>query len=243
VDSAAALIGENAHLLRARGEDLQILEYCRAKLDGQLAPLRNELNRALDPPDEALSGSPVHAALADLDRCDIYYTTNYDSFLERAISLSGRVCSAVATEANLASYLESRSSADGGRSPCRVVKFHGDLDNPEQMVLSDSDYRDRLQFTEPLDTLLRSDLLGRAVLFLGYSFRDWNVSYLFHLVGRDFGAARPGVFGGPRAYIAVSDPSDFERSLFAARNIGVIPIGSEDRAGDIASLLGEVGRE
>jgi hypothetical protein len=77
------------------------------------------------------------------------------------------------------------------------------------------------------------------MLFIGYSFRDWNVSYLFRLINEQFGPL-PQAPTGRRAYIAVPDPSDFEYTLFRARNIEVIPIRGDHMPGDIAALLGEL---
>jgi hypothetical protein len=104
------------------------------------------------------------------------------------------------------------------------------------MVLSESDYEKRLRFAEVEDQRLKSDMLGRALLFLGYSFRDWNVSYLFRLVNDQFGDL-PSAPTGRRAYITVSDPSDFEYELFRARNIEVLPIRRLAMTEDIVDLL------
>jgi hypothetical protein len=87
-----------------------------------------------------------------------------------------------------------------------------------------------------MDYRLRSDVLGRAVLFIGYSFRDPNVSYLFRLVNDQF-QNLPLSLSGKRAYIATPDPSDFEISLFDQRNIEVIPINSGDMTAAITELL------
>ncbi|MDP9334287.1 MAG: SIR2 family protein [Actinomycetota bacterium] len=227
-------------MLRARGEDLQILEYYRLKRHDNLAPLRNDLLKDLNAPDDALTSSVIHEALVALRLCDIYYTTNYDDFLERAMKLAGRRCQAVATEVDVGRFLSDAHSNVNAEPAVRVVKFHGDLNNPDEMVLSDRHYRDRLRLTTPMDALLRADLLGRAVLFLGYSFRDWNVSYLFHLIEHDFGPELPDAPLPNRAFITVADPSDFEYQLFGARKIGVIPVSGTAIAEDTAALLDAV---
>jgi hypothetical protein len=217
-----------------RGDDLQILEYFRLKHSGELATLQNWFNIEIHAPDEALLNSPIHAALANLRKCPLFYTTNYDDFLERGLVLHGRPARSIALEANIAELL--MKEIDSEERYVQVVKFHGDLNNPSRMVLSESDYEKRLRFTDVEDQRLKSDLLGRALLFLGYSFRDWNVSYLFRLVNETFGPL-PSAPTGRRAYIAVSDPSDFEYTLFRARNIEVLPIGAANQAEDIADLL------
>jgi hypothetical protein len=236
VDQAARMLGfEDPDLLRVRGDDLQILEYFRIKRHQEFAELRNWFYSELRAPDEALRKSRIHSALASLEKCTLFYTTNYDDFLERSFRLNGRPCSAVAVEAHIADVLKSRvrGHPDG---QCEVVKFHGDLANPSRMVLSESDYEKRLRFAEIEDQRLKSDMLGRALLFIGYSFRDWNVSYLFRIANDQFGDL-PSAPTGRRAYIVVADPSDFEYSLFRDRNIEVIPISGSRREEDISALL------
>jgi SIR2-like domain len=235
VDEAARMLGfEDPGLLRVRGDDLQILEYFRLKHNGELASLRNWFDREIYAPDEALLNSPIHAELANLTKCPLFYTTNYDDFLERGLSIHGRKATAIALEAHIAELI--MTETDSGLNYVQVVKFHGDLNNPSRMVLSESDYEKRLRFTDVEDQRLKSDLLGRALLFLGYSFRDWNVSYLFRLVNETFGRL-PAAPTGRRAYIAVSDPSDFEYTLFRDRNIDVLPISTAHQSDDLADLL------
>jgi hypothetical protein len=90
-----------------------------------------------------------------------------------------------------------------------------------------------------MDFRLRADLLGRAILFLGYSFRDPNVSYLFRLFTKDF-SNKFGSLSGERAFIVVADPSDFEYQLFKARQIEVIPVRGSNYTEDVTTLLKEM---
>jgi hypothetical protein len=106
-------------------------------------------------------------------------------------------------------------------------------------VLSESQYMDRMRLENPMDFKLRADILGRAVLFIGYSFRDPNVNYIFHIVNRLF-SNLPDSASGRRAYIILPEPSEFERRLFHARNIDVIPIGASDIAKATATILEEM---
>jgi hypothetical protein len=235
VNRAAEIIGfAEPELLRVRGTDLQILEYFRIKRHGSIGDLTQWLTNYMHPPDDELENSRVHAAIAALDRCPVIYTTNFDDFIERALALHGTPCTPISMEGHIADALERRSR--DGSPPVEVVKFHGDLKNPETLVLSESDYERRLKLEEALDQRFRSDLLGRAVLFLGYSFRDWNVAYLFRLVNETF-KDLPGTGLGHRAYITVPNPSDFEYRLFRARNIEVIPIDGAKATDEIVALL------
>jgi len=124
-------------------------------------------------------------------------------------------------------------------SATQVIKFHGDFNNPDDMVVSEVQYYRRMKLESPMDLKLRSDLFGRAVLFVGYSFRDMNVAYLFQNVNEMF-KHLPHSFSGKRAYIIVHNPSDFENRLFYARNIEVIPTFGSDRVAATAELLADL---
>jgi hypothetical protein len=93
-----------------------------------------------------------------------------------------------------------------------------------------------MRLESAMDLKLRSDVLGRALLFVGYSFRDANVAYLFRLVNEHFGNL-PQSFAGKRAYIIYPNPSDFELQLFHARRIEVIAISGPDLAEAAAAML------
>lgn len=229
-DEAARLLGfDDPELLRMRGSDLQILEYFKLVHSGQTAKLSNWLVRTMNLPDAALENSPIHRELALFDNCKIIYTTNYDDFIERSLRLHRKKVSVIASESEMAPASDAY----------QIIKFHGDLDHPDAMVLSESDYERRLKLSDALDYRLRSDLLGRALLFIGYSFRDWNVSYLFRLVNDEF-KGLPGSPTGRRAYIVVADPSIFERELFRDRNIEVIPVQRRNQTENTAALLQEM---
>jgi SIR2-like domain len=230
VDHAAKLIGcSGDNLLRLRGSDLQILEYFKI-MNRELAPLTNWLSLQFSEATDAdILASPIHSELVQLDRCSLYYTTNYDDFIERALKKSGRNTHIVSGEHTIAH----------DRSVVEVVKFHGDFNNPKEMVVSESQYMERMRLESPMDFKLRGDILGRAVLFIGYSFRDPNVNYIFHVVNRLF-ADLPNSSSGRRAYIILPEPSGFERRLFNERNIEVIPVGAEDRSANVAAILHEM---
>jgi hypothetical protein len=230
VNQAARLLGvTDPELLRVRGTDLQILEYFKI-VKTNLAPLTHwlsvEFSAATD--DDVLA-SPIHAELVELERCSLFYTTNYDDFIERALQKAGRNTHIVSSE----------HSISHDRTAVEVVKFHGDFNTPDEMVLSESHYMERMKLVSPMDFKLRSDILGRAVLFIGYSFRDPNVNYIFHIVNQLF-STLPDSYSGRRAYIILPEPSEFERKLFHARNIEVIPVNGKDLEKNVATVLREM---
>jgi hypothetical protein len=229
VDRAAFELGfQRADLIRARGTDLQILEYFKLKFSGHTR-LTNWLLMNMNPPDGAIRNSAILNELVQMRACGIFYTTNFDDFIERSFALNGRNHKAVTIEEHM--RLEPGTA--------EIIKFHGDWNHPDRMVLTESDYERRMEFKEAMDLRLWSDLLNRSILFLGYSFRDPNVAYLFRQVKERF-ANLPNTNSGRRAYIVVQDPSQFERRLFQERNIEVIPIDGRDRANAIAEILHDI---
>ncbi|NEW89772.1 SIR2 family protein [Rhodopseudomonas sp. WA056] len=229
IDEACRQLGyDDPDLLRYRGTDLQILEYFGTKI-GNFAPLTNWLVRRLDAPDEAIKRSTIHCALARMMKCSKFYTTNYDDFIERAIRLSGRTVQVVSGERDMG----------GSGNEVEVVKFHGDFNSPNQMVFSEGHYYQRMRLEDPLDLKLRSDLLGRAAVFIGYSFRDLNIGYLFDFLNAML-KTLPNNPSGRRAYIIVHNPSDFEYTLFRRRNMDVIPTFGDDRTLGIVEAIDDL---
>lgn len=213
VDKASQLLGfSDPDLLRVRGTDLQILEYFKLINNNSPAELTNWIVRELRPPERALKDSLIHQKLSKLDNCKTFYTTNFDTFLEDSFKLLGRKNKVIAREQHMNRSLNEE---------CEIIKFHGDLNNPEMLVLSEADYEGRLSLSTELDYRFMADLFNRKVLFLGYSFRDPNIAYLFRKINEQF--KKNNELGKPRAYIVVKNPSKFEKILFQSRNIEIIP--------------------
>lgn len=227
VNKAAQLIDfKDPDLLRARGTDLQILEYFRLVKNGNTSELTNWLIREINPPVDDLKNSVIHQRLSELTKCQTFYTTNFDTFLEDAFTLLDRKNKVVAKEHDMCKAI---------KGECEIIKFHGDLNNTDMLVLSEADYEKRLSLTTELDYRFKSDLLNRTALFLGYSFRDPNVSYLFRTITEQF--RKNNGITIPRAYIVVKYPSQFEKKLFRARDIEIIPAETDDLTTFISDLL------
>ena len=92
----------------------------------------------------------------------IIYTTNWDLWIERAFEQHGKKVQVVRTLADITRL------QDG---PTQIVKYHGDFrGRTEDIVFTESSYFKRLDFELPLDIKLRSDILGKVVLFLDIAF-------------------------------------------------------------------------
>src|SRR5690606_22335472 len=79
-----------------------------------------------------------------------------------------------------AKIANARDIAQAPPNVTQIVKFHGDFDDDASLVLTETDYFDRLAFDAPLDVKFRSDAMGKTVLFIGYSLSDLNIRLLLH---------------------------------------------------------------
>jgi hypothetical protein len=114
---------------------------------------------------------------------NLLYTTNQDNIFELAAAKYGRPYRRVVTIDDLS------EAAPGERL---LVKFHGDPDVPSSLVFGTRSYKARIEAADhPLDIKLRADLLGKRLLFLGYSFGDENVAKLLNAVQRAFSGKLP----------------------------------------------------
>jgi hypothetical protein len=109
---------------------------------------------------------------------NLLYTTNQDNLFELTAEKYGRPYRRVVT-------LDDLSEAIPGER--LLVKFHGDTSEPSSLVFGARSYQARIAAIDnPLDIRLKSDLLGKRLLFLGYSFSDENVAKLLDSVRRAF---------------------------------------------------------
>ena len=138
----------------------------------------------------------THRLLLSLGQ-SVLYTTNQDNIFELTAKKYGRPYRRIITIDDLS------ETKPGERL---LIKFHGDTDVPSSLVFGTRSYRARLEAEgHPLDIKLRADLLGKRLLFLGYSFSDENVSKLFRSVQRTFAGRMPPSYMIAFEYIAEMD--------------------------------------
>ncbi|MBU3218267.1 SIR2 family protein (plasmid) [Clostridium estertheticum] len=112
----------------------------------------------------------IHLIVMNMGVSSIY-TTNQDNVMEKAYQKYGK---------NYRAIIQLEDFAETKLSEQLYIKFHGDLNYPESIVFTQEDYERRIN--EPqnaLDIRLRSDLLAKNLLFIGYSFRDINIQQMF----------------------------------------------------------------
>ena len=133
----------------------------------------------------------MHLALMSLN-LGVVYTTNQDNVFELCCHKYGRSYKVIATLDDLSTVVP------GDRV---YVKFHGDLQHPASVVFTDADYIERTRKDDYfLDIRIKSDLLTKHFLFVGYSFRDPNIQQTFSSLNSIFKGKIPPAYFVPWSY-------------------------------------------
>lgn len=96
----------------------------------------------------------------------------------------------------------------------------------------------------PVDQRLRSDLLSHSFLFMGYSFNDLNIRYIWYrmhqlrLRGQE-GARRPHA---RRCFFATFGAGPIQPEILEQWNIDVIQLDPADKEASVADLLERIRR-
>jgi hypothetical protein len=226
--SWSALVGEigeelgfDADIFRDFSTYLALAEYYQIE-KGSLRGLATLLDAKWHSSGASVTSSALHRSIAELGFPRIY-TTNFDRWLERAFEHWKRDFHKIVKVSDI---VGSRTGVTD------IIKFHGDFDDPDSLVLTESNYFDRLEFESPLDIMLRADALHRPILFIGYSLADVNMRYLFHKLGKLWSDA---AISGARkeSFMFMARPNPIEAALF--KRWGITPI--IDPKGDGSGLV------
>ena len=99
------------------------------------------------------------------------WTTNYDDLIEDTHAKYNK-------KVDVKSEVDSLFINRDNRS-CILYKMHGDKDHPNKAVLLKEDYEKYYYTHEPFIALLNSELITKSFLFVGFSFTDPNINYVF----------------------------------------------------------------
>lgn len=95
-------------------------------------------------------------------------TTNYDNLLENCKNINAKLYSVVSKDSDLLSRANEKY----------IIKMHGDLQEPENIVLRESDYIEYEQNRPLISTYIRSLLINHTFVFIGYSLNDYNLKLI-----------------------------------------------------------------
>jgi len=195
--------------------DYPIIAEAYSVTHGRLGALRSWMDTTWHPTTVDVTKSEIHNLIIDLN-LPVIYTTNYDRWLENAF------------EARRKPFHKIASMADFARSHgevTEIIKFHGDFDNDDSLVLTETSYFQRMNFESALDIRLRSDCLARPLLFIGYSLQDINTRYLLFRLQELW---KSSIFAEqrPKSYIFATQQKTAEEIVLRSR--GIEPIVWED---------------
>ena len=114
-----------------------------------------------------------HKILASLP-IHYYWTTNYDNLIETTLNDQGKLCDVKSRPSSLSTASNKRDAI--------VYKMHGDVDCPEDTILTRNQFEDYPKTHESFLNSFTYDLTNRTFLFLGLSFDDPNIKYVFNRV-------------------------------------------------------------
>jgi hypothetical protein len=135
---------------------------------------RSGLNRVLI--DNFSQGHRItenHRLLARLP-IKTFWTTNYDTLIEDALKESAKI-------ADVKDDIQQLKHARPKRDAV-VYKMHGDIRRPNEAILTRDDYERYPNTHGPFITALSGDLVSKTFLFMGFSFSDPNLDYIFNRV-------------------------------------------------------------
>lgn len=228
IDHVAQELGFDPDIYRTFGTELALAEFYRVT-KGEIGPLRSWMDREWHKSSISIAKSRVHELIAT-SNFDLVYTTNYDRWLEQAFEHFDKAYTKTVNVGDL----------PGARTDTtQIIKFHGDFDSDESIVLTETSYYKRLGFETPLDIKFRSDVLGRSVLFIGYSLSDVNIRYLFyrlHNLWRDSAYS----VSQPPSFIFSPRPNAIQEAVLAQWNIQMLSSAIEDPEKALIDLLERV---
>lgn len=214
-------------MYKLNGNSLQLAEYYVA-IKGSIGPLRSIMDRSFNPPDERIMASMAHAALAKMN-LPVIYTTNYDRIIERTFEL---LKIPVYTISNIDDIALAPAEAT------QIVKFHGTFSDDASLVITESSYFDRLEFESALDIKLRADMLGKCLLFLGYSLSDLNVRYmLYKLYKLRLQVKNDTSRRIPSAYLTTFGSGEIQKTLLARWNVSIIELDPVNKKESLENFL------
>lgn len=202
-------LGYDADLFKQYGDSLILAEYY-AVVKGRIGELRSWMDQNWNIPENRIKESKIYETIVKLD-FPLIYTTNYDHCLEKAFDAWNKKFQKIIDVDDLVS-LDNETT--------QIVKFHGDTISDDSIVLTESSYFERLNFESPLDIKLRSDMLGKTILFVGYSLSDINIRLLIYKLDQLW--KKSNTSKRPKSYVFLPTPNPIQQKIFENRGIVTI---------------------
>lgn len=205
IDSVAESLGYDPEIFKSLSNYQSLLEYYKIKKKS-IGELRSDMDIKWHKSDIKIENSEIHKLIVQLG-FPIIYTTNYDKWLEKAFEYYKEKYTKIV---NVKDFTEIKAGVT------QIVKFHGDFSDDDSIVLTESSYFERLEFSSPLDIKLRSDMLGKTILFIGYSLEDVNMRFLIYKLNKIWSEYKEY---RPKSFIFLTKPNEIEETVLKERGI------------------------
>ncbi|WP_163469005.1 SIR2 family protein [Fusobacterium sp. IOR10] len=173
IDEMADHLGIDKEIFSLYGNSLDLAEYYCLETGG-IGRLVEEMKDKWIVEDRRIEKSKIHKDICKLN-FQIIYTTNYDNCLEESFELFEYPYTKIVGVQDICNINHNKT---------QIVKFHGDFSDDKSIILTESSYFERMDFESSMDIKLRSDMLGKSFLFIGYSLSDINMRYLIYKLNK-----------------------------------------------------------
>lgn len=234
INMMAKKLDWNPEVMKTRGDYYQIAQYY-SEIQKGMDGLKSDLLLKFDRSElKVTEESKNHSLLVELG-APIIYTTNWDNLIEQAYEEKNIDVSVIRT---LEDIIKIR------RNDPQIIKFHGDLrGSVNDWVFTERSYFDRMDFESALDLKFRSDILGKTVMFVGYSFSDINMRFLWHKLMKLKKRLTIGYEDYPKSYIVTTSPNDLQKLVFEKNGIEVINLEDVDPSKGMEKFLERLVKE
>ncbi|EHK2355138.1 SIR2 family protein [Clostridium perfringens] len=165
------------------------------------------------------------------------YTTNYDSIIE--LLLKSNEVNEDKESLNVIYDLETMTKMKDEN--INLIKLHGDLRNIDDIVLNQSSYFNRYDFENCLDIKLRGDMLTKSILFLGYSFSDINIKYMFYKLNKLWDKIDEN--NRPQSYIFLTEDNKVQKEILIKNKMIPIICNEVDKSIGLNKFLESILKE
>lgn len=228
IDEMAIELGYDREVFRSMGNYLELAEFYKIRKKS-IKPLKKWMDVNWHNSKIKIQNSNVHKLIIDLN-FPIIYTTNYDRWLENAFDYYHKKYTKIVGIDDLVNLKDGVT---------QIVKFHGDLEDESSIVLTESSYFERLSFESCLDIKLRGDILGKTVLFIGYSLSDINIRYLLFKLNKLWKEAKVEKYR-PKSYILLLNRNSVQQEILENRGINTIISNTSDKEKGMENFLGKL---
>ena len=232
IDKVARELGYEPELFRLHGNNSQLLEYVRQFHESEWETLLHDIKRDFDSKEvnEKRKTSITHVALSNLLNIKTIYTTNYDLQIENSLLQHGR---SVAVLSSLKDFVKTPTHD----IDCEIIKFHGTLKQGDTLILTEDEYLKRMNLDEPVDLRLRSDILSNSFLFMGYSFNDPNIRYIWFKINELKQQLGPRAKLRPSYFLTFGSHKTIQIKLLERWGIITINLDPEKKTDELAEFI------